>query len=82
MQEIKADKFYYYLAHNETDTFHCGCIPETHEVITGQPNLETFSTKQELLDRLNVLNCELTESCSQYIDELEQYELICKKQSL
>lgn len=80
MHEIKADKFYYFLAHNDNDVFHYGCVPETHEVATGQPHLETFLTKQNLLNRLTTLNLEITESCQQYIDELEQYEILCKSQ--
>jgi len=48
----------FYLAHNEIDVFHYGSLQEGQTVTTGQPFLEYFETKQELIDRLLVLGQE------------------------
>jgi hypothetical protein len=39
----------YYLATNEVDVFHYGEMEDSMEIVTGQPNLFFYNTKEELI---------------------------------
>jgi len=42
----------YYLATNEVDVFHYGEMEDDMEVVTGQPKLTFYNTKEELISVL------------------------------
>lgn len=46
----------YFLAHNGEDIFCPGELENGAEVVTGQPFLEYFDTKEELVSRLEYYN--------------------------
>jgi hypothetical protein len=51
----------YYIAHNAIDIFHYGSYEEGEAFDSGQPNIETFTNKEEWIERMNQLNIEHNE---------------------
>ncbi|WP_317899416.1 hypothetical protein [Aurantibacillus circumpalustris] len=49
------------MATNETTVFHYGGLIEGQQVVTGQPELFLFPTKQLLIDKLKTYNQEYKE---------------------
>jgi hypothetical protein len=44
------------LCHNGKDIFHCIFFTEGWQISTGQPYIEEFVTKEELLNRVREIN--------------------------
>jgi len=62
----------WYLATNETDVFHYGELFEGATVTTGQPKLDYFDTKEDLISKLASYNQEFIDS---NLEELGQSPL-------
>jgi hypothetical protein len=60
----------WYLATNETDVFHYGELIEGANVTTGQPKLDYFETKEDLIAALATYNQEYSEPDNGEIDVL------------
>jgi hypothetical protein len=58
----------WYLATNETDVFHYGELFEGANVTTGQPKLDYFETKEDLIAALATYNQEYSEPDNGEID--------------
>jgi hypothetical protein len=58
----------WYLATNETDVFHYGELIEGANVTTGQPKLDYFETKEDLIAALATYNQEYSEPDNGEID--------------
>ena len=52
----------YYLATNEVDVFHYGEMEDSMEIVTGQPNLFFYNTKEELITALESYGQQYQES--------------------
>jgi hypothetical protein len=44
----------WYLATNEVDVFHYGSMEEDWEIVTGQPILSFYDTKEKLINALEL----------------------------
>jgi hypothetical protein len=58
----------WYLATNETDVFHYGELFEGANVTTGQPKLDYFETKEDLIAALATYNQEYSEPDNGEVD--------------
>ena len=58
----------WYLATNETDVFHYGELFEGATVTTGQPKLDYFDTKEDLIAALATYGQEYSEPESRELD--------------
>ncbi len=57
MNEIKnATQEKWVLCHNDNDVFHIVHINVGGNLSSGQPKMEQFDTKQELIDRIKIIN--------------------------
>jgi hypothetical protein len=51
----------YFIAHNGDDIIHYGSYEEGQTFDSGQPIIETFTDKQEWIERLKELNVDYSE---------------------
>lgn len=61
----------YYLATNEKDIFHYGCLEQDQKIVTGQPVLIVVDTIEEFIEVLKSYNIQIdiNECLKDYEDE-------------